>query len=164
MLVLVPVRLSLCLDLHRMCVVFKNCCDGGGCACGYSFRLLLWFRVWSSDGGCRPPSSARACFWCAFCPRSVLRCFLLLFSCDAVSLFLMLLSLALCVPRFERSHTLLFIRVFLCRPLSMLLLIRNRAKHIERCQRQCSGPTRKTLNAQYIVLWCCAFFELPPGY
>ena len=38
----------------------------------------------------------------------------------AVSLCLMLLSLALCVPRFAPSHPLLFMPVFLCRPLKLL--------------------------------------------
>ena len=106
------------------CVLyFLNCCDGGGCACGYSFRLLHWFRVWSSDAGCRPLSSARACFWFHF----ILNAFSAVFCCSPhviFSLFLMLLSLALCVPRFERSRPLLFMRVFSCRLLSMLLYVK----------------------------------------
>ena len=38
----------LCFGCVLHCFCFCCCCcDGSGCACGYSFRLLLWFRVWS---------------------------------------------------------------------------------------------------------------------
>ena len=155
-LVLVPVRLSLCLALLRMCVVL--------------FLLLLWWQwlrlrlffplasVVSRLVGVtlvvvryllrvrvfgRILSSTRSPLFFSVPLQSPLS------SRGAVSLCLMLLSLALCVPRFARSHPLLFMPVFLCRPLKLLprLLMnvafnKTRAEYVERCQRRCCWVVR----------------------